>query len=248
MRAPEMGGARPDAPAPGPPATPRPGWAPYAERLAQGPVIAAVSYHSTPARRRAQFAAEVARLAARFDPLDEAGLDAILDGRRPPRPVVMPILYEGFRDNHDVMLPLLEAHGLTAWLMIPPGFLDLDAQDQRPYAAAHHLDYPGDEYPSERITMDWAEVRAAVARGHVVGCHSRGHSALAPDTPDETLEWEIAGGQALMRRRLGRPSRLFCWLRGAAAGHNPRADAVLRREGFDWLLSNLAIQRLPRAG
>ena len=47
-----------------------------------------------------------------------------------------------------------------------------------------------------------------------------------------------------MRRRLGRPARLFCWLRGAGAGLDPRADAILRREGFRHLLSNTRIQRL----
>ena len=219
-------------------------WTDLAARLAQGTTIAAVSYHSTPAHRRAEFAAQVARLAQRFDPLTEAGLDAILAGRTPPRPVVMPILYEGFRDNLDVILPLLEEAGLVAWLVIPPGFLDLDPEDQRLYAAAHDLDHPGCDDPGERIALTWEEARGIAARGHVFGCHSRGHVELRPDTPDAMLEWEIAGGQALMTRRLGRPARLFCWLRGSAAGLNPRADAMLAREGFRYLLSNLRVQRI----
>lgn len=220
-------------------------WAGLAARLGRGPVIAAVNFHSTPSHRGPEFAAQARRLAARFDPLTEAGLEAITAGHRPsPRPVVMPVLYEGFRDNLDVLLPLLEEVGLTAWLMIPPGFLEVEPEDQRVFAAAHDLILPTDEYPGERIALTWDELRGIAARGHVVCCHTRSHAPLSPDTPDAVLEWEIASAQALLRRRLGRPSRVFCWGRGAAAGVNPRADAMLRREGFRFLVSHLRVQRL----
>ena len=81
---------------------------------------------------------------------------------------MMPVLFEGFRDNFDVMLPILEEHGFTGWLFVPPAFLDIPAHEQRAYAAAHVLHLPKrDEYASERITLDWDEARATRARGHV---------------------------------------------------------------------------------
>ena len=169
-------GARADAP----PLRP---WTDLAARLAGGPVIATLNLHSTPRHREREFAAQIARLGERFDPLTEDGLDAITGGWTPPRPVVMPILFEGFRDNLEVVLPMIEAAGLVAWLVIPPGFLDLDAQDQRLYAAAHHLDHPGEEPRGERIALTWEEARAIAARGHVFGCHSRSHFEPRPTRP-----------------------------------------------------------------
>ena len=213
-------------------------------RLASGAAIATLNYHSTPAHRREAFAAQLRRLAGRFDPLTEPALDAVAEGWRPPRPLLMPVLFEGFRDNLDVILPLLEEAGLTAWLVIPPGFLDVDPEDQRAYAAANRLIFPGGGEPGDRIAMTWDELGAVAERGHVVGCHSRDHAPLSSETPGAVLEWQIAAGRALMERRLGLSPRLFCWRRGAGVGLNPRADAVLRREGFRHLLTTLSLQRL----
>ena len=176
--------------------------------------------------------------------MTEDALDALAEGWRPPRPLLMPILFEGFRDHLDVILPLLEEAGFRAWLVIPPGFLEVEPCEQRAYAAANRILYLEDDYPGERIAMTWDELGALVARGHVLGCHSRDHAALLPDMGDGMLEWQIASGRSLMERRLGRSPALFCWRRGAGLGLEPRADAILRREGFRWLLSNLSLRRL----
>ena len=42
----------------------------------------------------------------------------------------------------------------------------------------------------------------------------------------------------------GAPVEIFCWLHGAEAGVNPRADAMLREAGFRYLFSNFKVQRL----
>ena len=213
--------------------------------LAAGRRLTLVNWHSTPLRRRDAYAAQVSRLAARFEPMTPDALERMAGGWRPPRPLLMPILFEGFRDNLDVILPLLEEAGFTAWLMIPPGFLDVEPVDQRLYAATNTLIYPEDSHPGERIAMTWDELGAASARGHVVCCHSRDHAVPVPGLPDAALEWEIASARALMERRLGLSPTLFCWRRGAGLGVEPRADAILSREGFRWLLSNFSLQRIP---
>ena len=40
------------------------------------------------------------------------------------------------------------------------------------------------------------------------------------------------------------PVEIFCWLHGAEAGVNPRADQMLREAGFRYLFSNFKVQRL----
>jgi hypothetical protein len=208
--------------------------------------VACVNWHTTPLRRRDAYAAQVAGLAARFEPMTPDALERIGEGWRPPRPLLMPILYEGFRDNLDVILPLLEEAGFTAWLAIPPGFLDVEPVDQRLFAATNTLIYPEDSYPGERIVMTWDELGAATERGHTIVCHSRDHAVPVPGLPEPALEWEIASAQALFERRIGLRPDIFCWRRGAGLGVEPRADAILKREGFRWLLSNFSLQRIPQ--
>ena len=54
-------------------------------------------------------------------------------------------------------------------------------------------------------------------------------------------------GFTAKRATIGWPVEIFCWLRGAEAGVNPRADAMLREAGFRFLFSNFKVQRLAYA-
>lgn len=56
-------------------------------------------------------------------PLAEA-VSALFAGERLPRGAVAITFDDGYRDNHDVALPLLRKHGLSATFFIATGFLD----------------------------------------------------------------------------------------------------------------------------
>lgn len=214
--------------------------------LAGGRGLRLVNYHSTPRRRAAEYARQIAALAQDHVPFRREDLDAwtggaIATGARPP---LMPVLFEGFRDNAEVLLPLLEAAGFTGWFVLPSHFPNVPAAGQRAFAAAHRLHYDIDDYPGKRIVMTWAEMRAIADRGHVFACHSRTHAALTPDTPDAVLHDQIVTAKQEMQDGLGREVDIFCWLHGAETGLNPRADALLRAAGYRYLLSNFRLQRL----
>ncbi len=213
--------------------------------MSGGRALRVVNYHSTPRGRAPEYRAQVAGFARSFAGLGRAGLDALVDGRLDAvRPVLLPFLFEGFRNNRDVLLPILEAHGFTAWFFVPSAFLAVPAGAQRAYAARARLHHPTDDYPGERIALTWAEARAIADRGHVFACHSQSHAALDPDTPDAILRAEIVEAKAEMEAGLGRAVEIFCWLHGAETGVNPRADAMLRAAGFRYLVSNFRLQRL----
>lgn len=55
-------------------------------------------------------------------PMDEA-IDALAAGRLPPRALCI-TFDDGYRDNHDVVLPILRAQGASATFYIASGFLD----------------------------------------------------------------------------------------------------------------------------
>lgn len=214
--------------------------------FARSPIIRVVNFHATPRYRDAEYRRQFEAFALRFEPITKANFDSAVDGAwTHARPGLMPVLFEGFRDNLDVLLPILEEHGFTGWFFVPSAFLGVAADQQSAFAAAHSL-HPAarDEYPGQRIALTWDEARDISRRGHVFACHSRTHNELRADTPLSVLEDEIVAAKAEMEAELGSDVDIFCWLRGASAGVNPEADRLLRQAGFRYVFSNLKIQKL----
>lgn len=216
--------------------------------LAAGRMIRVVNFHATPRYRADQYRRQLEAYARLFAPITHLNFDSAFDGSwSDPRPGLMPVLFEGFRDNVDVMVPILEEFGFKGWFFIPSAFPAVGPAVQRSYAKAHTLHLPRrDEYPGDRVAMTWAEAKEMAARGHGFACHSRTHFDLKPDTPDHVLWDEIHTAAVEMREGIGWPVEIFCWLRGAEAGVNPRADAMLREAGFRYLFSNFKVQRLAK--
>ena len=216
-----------------------------AHGLRNGRAFRLINFHATPSTRRAEYRRQIAACAGHYSSLSAEGLHHVMSGgTMPDKPMLVPVLFEGFRDNHDVILPILEEFGFKAWFFVPSHFLNVDPHRQRIFAARHHLHYGPDEYPGERIALNWTELRAAHAHGHLVACHSRNHTALYPDTPDAVLHDEIVVAKQELEQGLGASVDTFCYLYGAEYGLNPRADALLIEAGFRYLFSNFRLQKL----
>ena len=203
-----------------------------------------VNYHLTPARLAATYDREFAALAARHAPVRQDDLAEYLSTGRWPmgRDGVLLVFYNGYRNNFDVARPLLEKHGLVGWFMAVTGYSDCSAADQAGYAAARTLTTLPGEYADGRSALSWDELRALDQR-HVVGSHTRNHSRVALDDP-AVVHAEIVGAQDDFRRELGHPVRSFAWLHGGRYGENPVADGAVDQAGYQFLFSNLAVQRL----
>lgn len=214
--------------------------------MARSRTIRLVNFHATPRYREAEYRRQIEALSQAFEPITPANFADAVEGRwSHERPGLMPALFEGYRDNLDVMLPILEEFGFTGWLFVPCGFLNVPADEQRGYAARHKLHLPAsDEYPGERYALSWDEARDIVRRGHAFACHTRSHHAVAAETSREVLDDEITVAKAEMEAELGTPVDIFCWLEGAELGVNPEADAILRQAGFRYLFSNFKVQKL----
>ena len=216
-----------------------------ARGFAEGRSLRIVNYHSTPRKRAVEYARDLDAYAPHYSAFGEEDLEDWFAGRfSAPRPPVIPVLFEGFRDNYDVILPMLEARGLKGWFILPSHFPNVAPEDQRQYAKDHTLHYHTDEYPGERIVATWDELRDAAARGHSFANHSRNHAEVLPDTPEDVLYDEIVESKREFEEGLGRKVEIFCWLHGADVGINPRADEMLREAGYRYLFSNFKIQKL----
>lgn len=208
--------------------------------------VTAVNYHNTPAYRAAQYDYELAAIAERYSSANEDDLAHFLATGRweKAKPGIVLAFYNGYRNNYDMMRPLLEKHGLVGWFFAATGYVSCPPAEQLAFGAQRTLKTIPNEYPDGRYALDWAELRE-LDRDHVVASHTRNHTRVSLED-DAALEEEIVGAQRDFERELGHPVRSFAWLFGGAYGENPRADSWVDQAGYEFLFSNFQIQRLPR--
>lgn len=218
------------------------------ERLTSHPLVRVINYHNTLARDRGRHAAQLAAIAGRVRPLDEDGLEALFDGvpSDDPRPPVIPVLYEGLRNNYDVALELIEGAGLKAWIFPLTGFVGAPVERQRAYADANHIGLT-DVDPEPRVAMTWDELRDIVRRGHVVCCHTESHAGIEDcPTPDD-VQRELIAPKALLEEQLQIEVKTFAWLWGTHYGESERLDRIVKDAGYRFVFSNTKIQRIASA-
>ena len=215
--------------------------------LADKPLLRAVNFHNTPARRRAEFERQLAHCARHFAPVDEADLDRYLASGRwhKDRPGVILAFYEGYRNGYDVIRPLLEQHGLTGWFFVITGFVDAPVAGQLDYALAHGIEMDTREYEDGRYALSWDEIRALDGR-HVIASHARSHRPIAGMSADDRRA-EVLGSQERFAAELGHAVRTFVSWGGPAYGEHAPTDALVDAAGYRFQVSNFRIQRLAPA-
>lgn len=214
--------------------------------MTRGPMIRTVNFHNTPRVRAADIDVQLARWSRDFSAVTEDDLDHYLaTGHwRGSKPGIVIAVYEGYRNGFDVMRPLLERHGLVGWFFVITGFVNAKPGDQLAYALEHDIGMETREYPDGRYAMSWSELRT-LGRRHVIASHARSHVAL--ESLDAAgRESEVIGSQRDLEQELGKPARTFVSYGGPAYGNDPLTDALIERAGYQFVVSNLRIQRLRK--
>ena len=231
---------------------PKPFASSFRELLANfraGSYLRTVNFHSTPRTSAAYYDKLLRWYAEHFSTLDEGDLGQFFKtGRWHPdksseKPLLLLSFFEGTRNHYEVILPLLERYGLTAWFFIIPHFLEVPPAEQVAYADTHYIGVTPGEYGDERLTLSWDEVRE-LSQNHVIVSHTLTHTALTPDSSDALMTREIEVSKRVLEAQLGREVESFAWLLGAEHGLNPRADAYLLSAGYRYLFSTFKLQRL----
>lgn len=212
--------------------------------LAGHPVIRAVNFHNTPRSRADEFDRQLAWCAERYSAVDEDDLDRYLKSGRwhKRKPGVIVALYNGYRDNYDVFLPLLARHSLVGWFFAASGFVSAPPAEQIAFAERSSMRTVPGEYPDGRYALSWSELKE-IDRRHVVASHTRNHARLSV-TERSRLEGEIVGAQQDFEQHLGHPVRSFASLSGAPYGADAETDLLVKRAGYRFVFSNFKIQRV----
>jgi hypothetical protein len=197
-----------------------------------------------PFARKEQYARQLEHLGRSFSSVSEHDLDLFLATGRwhKAKPGVICAVYEGYRNGYDVLRPLLEQHGLIGWFFIITGFIEAEPREQLTFAQGHEIDMETHEYSDGRYALSWDELKE-LDRRHVVACHTRAHRPL-DKLPLSEREDEVVGTQRLFEQRLGHPVRSFVSYGGPVYGKDPITDRLITRAGYQFVFSNLRIQRI----
>lgn len=215
------------------------------ENLRRAAYVRTVNFHNTPKALWAHYDAQLRFYAEHFSAVTELDLTRFFETGRwhKEKPGVLLAFFDTTRNHIDVAAPLLERYGLTGWFFIVPGFIDAPPSEQNRYADDHDLGVVEHEYPDDRLALSWDELRT-LGKRHVIASHTMSHTALTERSPDALMVREITGSKHLIEAHLDREVRSFAWLRGSEYGFNPRADAELRKAGYDFLFSTFKLQKL----
>jgi hypothetical protein len=215
-----------------------------ARQMESRALIRVVNFHNTSRARQAEYREQLARLSREFSPVNEGDLDRYLATGRwhKAKPGVIPGFYEGYRNGHDVILPLLEELGLVGWFFVITGFVKSPSSEQVEYARKHDIGMKTREYADGRYALSWSELRE-IDRKHVVASHARSHILIAP-LDEAERESEVVGSQRDFQEHLGHPVRTFVSYGGPAYGTHAATDALITKAGYQFVFSNLKIQRL----
>jgi peptidoglycan/xylan/chitin deacetylase (PgdA/CDA1 family) len=170
--------------------------------------------------RSAAFASQMETLARSGRPVLLLG-DAVaaLRAATPmPTGAVAVTFDDGYADNAEVALPILERLSIRATFFVATGFM----------GTASTLDrYRG--CCRDDGMMSWDQVRALRAAGHEVGGHGRTHRELATLSPEEA-RGEADGCARDIADAIGERPRLFCYPRGSTSAGVRR---IVAEAGFE---------------
>jgi peptidoglycan/xylan/chitin deacetylase (PgdA/CDA1 family) len=153
----------------------------------------------------------------------DAVLEHYLDGAPLPAGAVLLTFDDGYRDNLENALPILQRHGYPAVLFVPIAFLD----DERPLPHEESLRLLG----VRNETVEWSELAELEAGGIRVESHGIGHRPLSELEPAEAAR-EIALSKLRLEDRLGRRVDAFAFVKGSHADYRPEHASLVQQAGY----------------
>ncbi len=189
-------------------------------------------YHNTPKLNEKLYEKQLDYMNEHYKTVCPEEVKNYLGGAaRGERPSIVIGVFDGYRNNYDVLWRLLEERGMKAWYLLVTDFLDAPAARQEGVLLPYRMQWMPGEYADGRYAMDWEEA-ARISENHVIVNHSATHYPLTDKTPEDTIQYEVVHAHERIVEKLGKKPDVFSWLWGAWLGVNPAADSVLKSLGY----------------
>jgi peptidoglycan/xylan/chitin deacetylase (PgdA/CDA1 family) len=198
---------------------------------ARHPTSRILTYHSIGYRKYEMnvtpeaFAAQMDWLATHKDVIS---LEAAADGQSG----VAITFDDGYADNLENAVPVLEKYGFPATIFVVSGHLDQTL--------------PEECEPETGRLLSEKELRESARRGLEIGAHTVNHPHLSLLSPDEQAA-EIAGSKAHLEEILGQPVPAFAYPYGSALDYGPETKLLVAQAGFSFACSNQYGHNTPPA-
>jgi len=189
-----------------------------------------VTYHSISdgspgSLQREKFLEQMDLIARRFTPVRLETVVDLIEGRVSraafgDRPPVVLTFDDGFVDNYELVLPVLERYGFPATLFVPTDFLGREN-----FWEQQHYHIPRREIVSAE------QLREMHRRGLTLGAHTCSHPHLS-ELSDDAAEEEIARSRALLEDLIGEPVLTFAYPFGQVIDWSPATAAIVEKLGF----------------
>ena len=154
----------------------------------------------------------------------------------PPRAVLI-TFDDGYRDNLENAVEVLQRYGYPAVLFVPIGYLDTT------------LPLPHEERLAQRgivnRTIDWSDLPDLERGGIRVEAHGISHRPLADLEVDEAAR-EIVLAKLKLEEALGREVRAFAYVKGSEAHFKLVHLSLLRQAGYDIAFTSVSGANSPR--
>jgi peptidoglycan/xylan/chitin deacetylase (PgdA/CDA1 family) len=149
--------------------------------------------------------------------------DHYLAGMPLPSGAVLITFDDGYRDNLENALPILQRHAYPAVVFVPIGYLD----DDRPLPHEMALRLLG----VRNRTVGWDELAALEAGGIRIESHGIAHRPVSELEMAEAAR-EIALSKLRLEERLGRRVEAYAFVKGSLADYRPEHVSLVQQAGY----------------
>jgi len=188
-----------------------------------------ICYHSVTEKERENFERHIRNYSEKYDIISMTDVVSIVNSRRSHPGRCLAITFDdGFKDNYEIVMPILQKYSIPACFFVVPQFVSVEEEDKE------KLEYFSEEvfHTSDvKRNMSWAEVRKLRQLGFEIGSHTRTH-ALLTKLPIEEARHELLESKRMIEDEIGQQDLHFAFPYGTAADFNPDLGRLVKEIGY----------------